>query len=108
VAPAEREREHGDDTAVRQVKLALAASSGPLHVGHSDRWGGRVPLDDDGPRGHAPDSLAACRRPDGEQAERVADGQEVDDWDTCVTHLSNAKDRAGGAEAAFERLRWED
>jgi len=31
----------------------------------------------------------------------------ADDWDTCVRHLSNAKDRADDADAAFERLRSE-
>lgn len=31
----------------------------------------------------------------------------ADDWDTCLTHLSNAKDRADDADAAFERLRSE-
>ena len=31
----------------------------------------------------------------------------ADDWETCVRHLSNAKDRADDADAAFERLRSE-
>jgi len=31
----------------------------------------------------------------------------ADDWDTCVRHLSNAKDRADDADDAFERLRSE-
>lgn len=31
----------------------------------------------------------------------------ADDWNTCVRHLSNAKDRADDADAAFERLRSE-
>lgn len=31
----------------------------------------------------------------------------ADDWETCVRHLSNAKDRADDADAAFDRLRSE-
>lgn len=31
----------------------------------------------------------------------------ADDWSTCMTHLSNARDRAEDADSAFERLRSE-